>query len=326
MKNGTEVKYYSGSKKFKKSETSYKGGKKHGKDAYWRRPGVKMYEYTYKNGVLDGPCVDYDKHGNIIEKYTCTNGKPDQSFTSYYETEIKYPDTDYFETKAGKRKIQKKKLKDGSYSYNEWYKDGKTKKKQGKYDKDNLMTELWTEWYFDGRKRSKGVFDKGSGNITFYRSCGKEVSECTGGYVNNLKEGRWNVYWHIKGVHETFKHADNIVREYDNGVIAYLVKARNYSKGKKTGRWVEYLHPGVKVFDGCYKNNKKDGLWTYYFMDDIYDEDLDQGIYEERVESRGSYVNGEKHGVWYYSYALFEEYGERGEPVSTLYNNGEIEF
>ena len=41
MKNGTEVKYYSGSKKFKKSETSYKGGKKHGK----KRTSYHLNEY-----------------------------------------------------------------------------------------------------------------------------------------------------------------------------------------------------------------------------------------------------------------------------------------
>jgi len=330
MKNGIETKYYSGSKKIKESETSYKNGKKHGKDTYWRGNGTKMYEHTYKNGKLDGPCIDYDKYGNIIEKYSYTNGDLDLSVTYYYETEINHPDIDHYETKAGKRKIQKKQLKDGSYSYNEWYKDGKTKKRKGKYDKDNLMTGLWTEWYFDGRKRSEGEFDKGNGNITFYRSFGKEVPECTGGYVNNLKDGKWNVYWHAKNIHEAFKHADNVVREYDNGVIAYLVKSRNYSKGEKTGKWVEYLHPGVKVSEGYYKNNEKSGLWTYYLMDFIYDEDLDQGIYEEKVESRGNYANGKKHGVWYYEDAPFENYGDRdhtiigGKTVSSLYDHGKF--
>ena len=301
MKNGTETKYHSGSKKFKKSETGYKNGKKHGKDTYWRRPGEKAYEYTYKNGVLDGPCIDYDKHGNIIEKYTCTNGDHDSSYTDYYETEIYSPEMDYYETKAGKRKSQMKLLKDGSYSYLEWYKNG-NKKAKGKYDKDDLKVGVWSEWYVDGSKLSEGEFDKGNGQVKIYKPFSKGIVECIGNYVNNHKEGKWNVYDHIKGVYKRFQDSDNVVKRYDNDVLAYILKERTYSGGNKTGFWTSYSHPGVKVFEGSYKDNKKDGLWTYY--EDVLIEDLEAGKYEEKIESRGSYVNGEEHGVWYYSDAL----------------------
>ena len=321
MKNGTEVKYYSGGKKFKKSETSYENGKKHGKDTYWSGPGVKMLEYTYKNGVLDGPCIDYDKHGNVIDKYSYTNGDRDSSYTDYYETEIHFPETDYYETKAGKRKSQMRLLKDGSYSYSEWHKNGK-KKRKGKYDKNHLKVGGWSEWYGNGDKYSEGEFDKGNAQVEVYRPFSKGIVKCIGNYVNNHKEGQWNVYDHIKGVHERFQDSDNVVKRYDNGIVSYLQNKRTYSGGNKTGFWTSYSYPGVQVFGGSYKDGKKDGLWTYY--EDALCEDLEVGMFEEKIESRGSYVNGEKHGVWYYSYALFEEYGERGGPVSTLYNNGKF--
>jgi antitoxin component YwqK of YwqJK toxin-antitoxin module len=279
-----------------------------------------MYEYTYKNGVLDGPCIDYDKHGNVIEKYSCTNGDRDYSYTDFYETEIIEFD-DHDEVKAGKRKSQRKLLKDGSSSYFEWHKYG-SKKVKGKYDKDGLKTGVWSEWYGDGSRRSEGKFEKGNGQVKFYTYNG--ILECLGNYVDNYRDGKWIGFGFAKDVHERFQNSENAVEMRKGNLLAYVKYRKNYTNGIKTGRWSKYLHPGVKEFEGSYENGEKDGLWTYYLLDLVYDGDLKQGEYEEKIESRGNYVNGEKHGVWYYEWAPRENYGDLEEPVSSLYDHGKF--
>ena len=81
--SGEVFSFYMGGNK--KSETTYKDGKKDGLDTYWHENGQKFHESTFKNGKQDGLLTMWYDNGQKWEEGTFKDGKQDGLFTEWYE-------------------------------------------------------------------------------------------------------------------------------------------------------------------------------------------------------------------------------------------------
>ena len=107
----------------------------------------------------------------------------------------------------------------------------------------------------------------------------------------------------------------------------------NYSSGKKDGVYEFFTENGIKIEEGLYKNEYKNGLWKRYDSKDehlLYEtnfiDNVKNGIAKEynnanRVSAEGMFKNNVKDGMWkHYNLAgkLTKEISyELGKEIST---------
>ncbi len=225
----------------------------------WDNGEMKSFR-TYREGLLEGLSIEYDRTGKIIgsklyklgkilgEGLTDTDGIKQGPWKEYtYEDGLLRAEGEY---------------KDG-LRFGEWkfyFKNGNLEQK-GTYMEEELVNGLWT-WYFqNGAVKRTEEFRRGveDGQYIEYNDTGKVVVQ--GEFIDGLEEGVW-LY--------------SIGDHWEKG---------NYSSGQKEGDWLSEYENGNKFFEGSYEGGLDTGKHTYYYENGM-----------KRLE--GKYVSGEKNGRW----------------------------
>ena len=229
-KDGVHTEYYDDAKKLKKSETTYKDGKKNGLLTVWYYDnGQKYYERTYKDGEFDGLWTEWYKDGKKKFERTYKNGKYDGLWTTWWddgqkEYEGTYKDeikdglwtywhspfvTANYETRKERIKIDQK-WKEGTYKgvdewgnpkevglWTYWYENGQ-KEFEGRTYKDGNPNGLSTTWYEDGQKRTEETDKDGKldGLYTRWYENGQKWEEGT--YKDGERDGLFT-WWDENG-------------------------------------------------------------------------------------------------------------------------------
>ena len=183
--------------------------------------------------------------------------------------------------------------------YKEYYPDGTVKleggqlngKKNGFFRTYNEKGEfIQTLIYKNDIKIAEGIIDTAlqyQGEWTFYFESGKLKGK--GKYVDNLKVGEW-VYYYENGVLEqkgTYKKGKPINDWNWYHPNEKLKRNEFYINGLIEGESIEYDSTSVVVSKGNYIAGRREGDWY-----------LKVGDHKEE----GEYLDGDKHGVWVYTY------------------------
>ena len=125
------------------------------------------------------------------------------------------------------------------------------------------------------------------------------------------------------------KQTIEITDQYENGSVKKEVYYNNSESAKSVIKEIEYYEGGEKKYVGNFKNNKKDGKWTFWFQDGkmwsegYFTKGLRSGeskVYYENGELFfiGEYINGKKVNTWTF-------YDEKGNIKNIVtYENGKI--
>ena len=79
----------------KKTEISYKDGKRHGLKSHWYANGQKLSEIKYKSGKHHGPLVAWNDIGQMRRKGTHVDGQMDGLWRNWYKTGQKENEATY---------------------------------------------------------------------------------------------------------------------------------------------------------------------------------------------------------------------------------------
>ncbi len=210
---------------------------------------------------------------------------------------------DYFTNNVvrmtGTYKTKELKLRHGHFIY--YFENGK-KKSEGECV-DNLNEGMWTYWHESGAKQSEGKMlrDKKTGQWVYWYENGAKERE--GSFEDGKPEGLW-LSWYESGQKNTEGTYYNYLRL---GVWKYYTEQgtldfeENYESGKLFSI-VSYHQNGAKKAKGYYTDNKRNGEFTFWNID-------------ERMYLSGNYVNGKEHGDWI-------RYFANGETMRISYEDG----
>lgn len=178
--------------------------------------------------------------------------------------------------------------------YQNWYENGQMQMK-GEYVAGKKHG-LWSRWYENGQLQATGIYKNGDldGLWRMWFENGTKMNEVY--FKNNKAEG---VLYELNdkqekasGYESSFKSSPKIEKnmwlEWDeNGYLKSQVMLVN---GKKEGIWISWIvldGKRSKEMQGNYKNDKRDGMWRNFWLDD-----------SETVKSKGTYKAGRKDGLW----------------------------
>lgn len=107
-------------------------------------------------------------------------------------------------------------------------------------------------------------------------------------YDSYLEEGETKVFSWYQGVSSIKNKEAYILRLFypEKKQITFLKTYKYKNRGVLHGRYVSWADNGNKMSEGNYKDNLKDGEWTFY--------DYQDGS----ISSKGTYNNEEKQGLW----------------------------
>lgn len=239
--------------------------KKHGTWKEFYDNGNIKLEIKYSHGKLNGRLKEFNKNGKIIyieEFYNGEIAEKKQEIIFEFEKQINIDGT----ISIGVYKNNKKQGTFKKYSENEVlinYENYKNniKLSSGMIDSLSFKQGPWTYFYKNGEIKATGYFtnDKKDSSWIYYFPNG-EIQQ-KGFYSNALPTGHWIWWYENKQEH----------------------RVENFIKGKENGESVEYDTLGNIITKGQYNNGLKEGEWCYLLND-----------YTEK----GSYVSGEKNGLW----------------------------
>jgi antitoxin component YwqK of YwqJK toxin-antitoxin module len=247
---------------------------------WWYENGKLEETSLYENGEVIVKEIYDDKGNSQVKEGT-------GSFTTYYN-----------KTKVRTRGAYKNGKKEGDWkwyhrygeyfnevaSYKEgnlhgenivWYENG-NKKFEGVYEDGDL--EGKAKWYYwDGQLDEEGVYKNGkysisnswdingkpmvvdgNGNYEAYYANGK--IKCRGVYKNSLREGIW--VWYYKSNGQKKEETDYKKGEYF--VLNYWQEDGKQTMTGGTGYMIKYFACGGINVRAVYKNQKRDGEWTWY--------------------------------------------------------------
>ncbi len=122
----------------------------------------------------------------------------------------------------------------------------------------------WTEWYADGRVKSRGAFADGqmTGRWVHYQPDGAVADE--GNYVAGVKDGPW--------------------KSFEDGRV---VRATTYSRRGAEARFTAYRDDGSRWAEGVFLDQKENGPYREWHANG-------------QLAAEGSYRDGERVGSWHY--------------------------
>ena len=215
---------------------------------------------TYRDGLLEGLSMEYDRQGKIIgSKFYKLGILLGEGLTD--EDGVKQGPWREYALVEGLLRAEGE-YKDG-LRLKEWkfyFKNGKLEQK-GTYLEKELVNGLWT-WYFpSGEVKRTEEFRWGieDGQYIEYNVTGKVVVQ--GKFIDGLEEGEW-LY--------------SVGDHWEKG---------SYSSGQKEGEWLAEYENGEQYFKGSYEGGLENGKHSYYYPNGF-----------KRLE--GKYVSGEKNGRW----------------------------
>ena len=270
--NGRYTKYDFKGRVIQKS--NYKEGRIEGKSIYYHQNGKLSKEVYFKNGEKTGTWQYYDDQGEVMAKEKYVKDKKEGKWTRT----VKYPDgTKGFIT--------------------ENYKDDEP---MGRWEERNEENRL--HWKRD-------YIDEGSYTETKY-------------HVNQkISEIRTLLNWKLDGEFKRFGKSGILIEKkmyqsdqlilhqtyFDNGKQESVT---HYVLGKKEGVYQLFSDEGIKLCEGYYEDNLKNGLWKDFRSRDgelstsqVYKDDERHGLFQRynlanKLSQQGNFVNNEKDGLW----------------------------
>ncbi len=289
---------------------------------------------TLLNGKKFGQFTVYDSDGNIDEEYIMNGDSLHGPYTSYYYKEgklvLKITGNYLNDIKNGLWKVLKYKDNKIDLLSSHMYLNGEYNGAFKEVSNDSIIFGTYEHGLLNGRYLIyKSLSSMLTGNLTgdtadavltvvgnyhngqksgmwkyFYLT---SVLRSEGGYLNDRKTGEWKYYYD-----KILKFQGRDEYEPFSGQL-YLIE--NYENGKKNGDFVQisYLEKVATPcdtasirsegpIDTCYSMVYHKSHQFAYYMDDLLN-----GPYSARdsagtVTAKGTFLNGEKEGVWLESY------------------------
>ena len=300
--------------------------------------GKQKVSKEFKNGVPNGPFIEWNANGSIRKTGNYLNGLKNGVWKERYFVEDQ--DFQLYEYKNGNKhgrfveflvdgtKVIEGNyangMKDGLWSY--FFENGKKDMngsfKNGKQDGD------WEFWYPNGQLYYKGTFNQGdkTGAWIFYYKNGKTWRK--GNYFENKKDGSW-ISWYendskaFEGKYSNGMENGSWTSWYENGQQKDF---GSYQNGLMTGNWKGWYPNGKQKYEGPYENDLKSGFWKYWTDKGILKDQENYKIVVEssdiskrkvsksykhgysksfdeiqgKLVSEGSYYKSKQDGVWKY--------------------------
>lgn len=237
---------------------------------------------TYKNGLIEGPFETYYPNGKLQQKVNYKGDLREGAFVSYYPDGKIANEGNYVHGK-----------KEGIWK---WYYDNGKLELQSNY-KNNLIDGERTWFYQDGTKQ----------------------------IVNTYKEDEINGYQHHYAPDGTLR----VSYRFKNGrLVAYTYLGKDgqplpeIEVKNESVKFVAYFPSGQKSAEGEFKNNYREGTFTYYNKDGkpgmvwVYNANEQEGVSKEfnvdgSLNSEEPFVNGNLHGEAKY-------YNEKGKLLRSI--------
>jgi len=276
----------------------YKDGVLHGKFVEFDRKGTKIKEMFYLAGEPEGKAMIYSSSGNLIEHLYYEDGLLHRTQKEYYENTVLKSEKNYY-----------KGIPQGNWKY--YYDNGSLR--QTEVWKDGRLYEISQVQTKDGRKLNPGNFSKGSGTRLLYDENGLLKAKVS--YLNSKLFGDYLEYevgsqqvkakrtfkndtlngefWECKAgklLHKGY-HKDNFLDStyqefYPDSTLA--VKGW-YIAGFRYKTWIFYYPNGKVREQGQYSAGKKSGLWEEWYPD-------------EKPKLKENWAEGKKNGTATYYY------------------------
>ena len=306
--------------------TRYYMGLKHGRSVFFYENGKLKIQAFYFLGVADSIFKAFYENGQLAEKGDYS-GLPENFLsdtTNFMDWQIKLAEFESFKL--------------GTWNY--YYEDGTPY--QTTQHKENDTTEYLIEYY---NSKGEKLISDGNGKIeTFYFSGKQKVSK---EFKNELANGPY-IEWNANG---SIRITGNYLDGYKDGLWKerYFVEDQDfqlyeYKRGKKHGKFIEYLVDGTKVIEGDYAYGDKNGFWSYFFengqkdMNGYFKNGKQDGHWEfwypnGQLYYKGAFDLGLKTGPWIFNYTGGEVWkkgdyqnDKKNGIWTTWYENGNTAF
>ena len=309
---------------------------------FYNEKGGATLRITYKNGVKQGPRIQYMSDEYTVENWDAdTLLSPVRTFT--YDDRLKC-ETPY---EAGKPHGMSREFDTAGVIVRLcYYHHGILTKRENvnRTDKFGYKQGKWKFFWPNGNLQQEGEYvnDKRHGYFKDYDEDGNflQVQKYENDYLvadaPETKQIDRKVSYHpngqpaiiasyyngkAEGVRREFDQDGNVIKGYvfANGIL--LSEGITDMAGLRQGKWTEFYEGGEVKSEGNYKNSNRVGKWKFYFPN-------------KTIEVSGSYDSkGRQDGEWQWFYANgqlmreanydagtlegeFVEYDENGEEVS----------
>lgn len=309
---------------------------------FYNEKGGAALRITYKNGVKQGPRIQYMSDEYTVENWDAdTLLSPVRTFTSDGRLKCETP------YEAGKPHGMSREYDTAGVIVRlAYYHHGILTKRESvnRTDKFGYKQGKWKTFWPNGNLQQEGEYvnDKRHGYFKDYDEEGNflQVQKYENDYLvadaPETKQIDRKVSYHpngqpaiiaayyngkAEGVRREFDQEGNVIKGYlfSNGVL--LAEGITDMAGHRQGKWTEFYESGEVKSEGTYKNSNRVGKWKFYFPN-------------KTIEVSGSYDSkGRQDGEWQWFYANgqlmreanydagtlegeFVEYDENGEEVS----------
>jgi antitoxin component YwqK of YwqJK toxin-antitoxin module len=292
----------------------------------WYPDGTMKVHYFLKDKKVEGEITFYYPCGGLSERRTHKDGKRTGKAQMWYENGVVKSEYEYIDDK----------LTDAWIDYDE--RGEITGKVTYKDDlRDGNLERFWP----NGKLRDRYAYaaGKAQGSAEGYHDNG--VLQFKGQYLNDLAVGEW-IYQNRKGekievrnynnegkldMENTFFYHGKVYTKHTfrNDVLIGIVwydedgnEAKKFGSPDGTFEGKHNFQNGKLLSEGKYKNGKREGKWTQYFVDGLVSAEYNYVDGEFHGEQTEFFRSGKKNSVsWYKN-------GARDGYQVVLYQNGQV--
>ncbi len=255
-------------------ETKYSGGSVIKETDYYKN-GKKAFEKNYKNDILDGDFIIWNKDGEIIYNTVFKNGTGTER-NLYQDEQNFYDENSYseYQLKNGVENGTHKEVKNGKLTVLEYYKDRELHGTATEYYEngqksfertftEDVLDGKFTVWDKAGNVIYTTVFDMGTGIYKSYNEDGNIMEERE--MKNRSYDGIQKTYYEENSQLMSFipykENTENgqVVFYYPNGVKS---RELNYKMGILNGKYIAWDENGKKLYETNFVNGK--GIMKLY--------------------------------------------------------------
>ena len=268
FKNGTGTDKIYGFYGDLRRETKYSGGSVIKESEYYKN-GKKAFEKNYKNDILDGNFIIWNKDGKIIYNTIFKDGTGTER-SLYQDDQNFYEENSYseYQLKNGVENGIHKEVKNGKLTVLEHYKDRELHGTATEYYEngqkffertftEDVLDGKFTVWDKAGNVIYTTVFDKGTGIYKSYDKDGNIMEEAE--MKNRMYDGIWKTYYEENSqLMSSIPFKENTengkaVFYYQNGIKS---KELNYKMGVLDGKYIAWDKNGKKLYETNFVNGK----------------------------------------------------------------------
>lgn len=266
---------------------------------FYKNEKIKIYS-TFLDDTLNGYYREYDQWGNITKSLYYNRGKIETE--NIENNDIAKPTTIKKEFyKNGKLKSVGQivnNVKIGTHIYYDSlgnienaveYSPHGIVTAEGATDIRGYKQGKWNYFYPDGKTKAYGMYtdDKRVGEWFFLYQNG--TKEQIGKYTDGKPEGAWTWYFPNSAIRRTGAFSNGLEEGlfYELSVEGDTISNGKYVAGMKHGNWKYKVNDHIET--GSYRYNKRDGIWNYYYPDNI-------------LEFEGNFIEGFEDGTHKFYY------------------------